>query len=86
MSQVAKVFIHLVMRQATCTALDRKATQLNRNYSFVTNIFYKLTERRGREVSIPASYLGNTGFKYRPGDILAEIFLVFLSLSKQVPR
>jgi hypothetical protein len=33
-------------------------------------IFTEFTERHGRVVNIPASYLGDPGFKSRPGDRL----------------
>jgi hypothetical protein len=39
-----------------------------------SNILILNTERCGRVVNTPASYLGDPGFKFRPGD---RIFLVF---------
>jgi hypothetical protein len=57
--------------------------QLRKSYAGV-NMVYSLsehvfilehhTERCGRVVNTPASYLGDPGFKFRPGD---RIFLVF---------
>jgi hypothetical protein len=49
--------------------------------------FQASTERRGRVVSTPASYSGDPGLKYRPGDrlILTEGFVVFLSPCRKIP-
>jgi hypothetical protein len=68
---------------------DGSSTQLwnigpfQRDY---TVIYPRRTERCGRVVNIPASYLGRPGFKSRPGDRLCWLilFLDFFSHSKQV--
>jgi hypothetical protein len=73
----------------TCHILAHRAlTQLlSRCCHFSSFANLEFTERRGRVVSTPASYLGGPGFKSWPGDRLSwlRFFVVFLSRSRRMP-
>jgi hypothetical protein len=38
-----------------------------------------LTERRGRTVNTPVSYFGSSGFKFRPGDRIPWLGILYFS-------
>jgi hypothetical protein len=41
------------------------------HFNIILHFASSLAERRGRAVNTPASYLGDPGFKYWPGDLLS---------------